>query len=115
MPERGRNLMADRLTRLLNADLGALERQAKEQSPSGAEVEPASATAIKGRVEAISQITRTLEKLLELRRLETLTLEEANAEDEAETQRLREELLARLRAVDARRTEGAGLFDEAGA
>lgn len=102
-------LMADRLAMLLQSDLSALERHFQENGPDEAQV---AATAIKGRVEAVSQITRTLEKLLELRRLEALTLEEASAEDEAETQRLRDELMRRLRAVDARRIEGAGLFAE---
>lgn len=100
-------LMADRLAMLLRSDLSALERHFQEGSPNEA---PVAASAIKGRVEAVSQITRTLEKLLELRRLEALSLEEASAEDEAETQRLRDELMRRLRAVDARRIEGAGLF-----
>lgn len=107
-----KKLMADRLSRLLQSDLLALERHFKEYDP---DCGPGGATAIKGRVEAVSQITRTLEKLLELRRLEALILEEASAEDEAETARLREELLRRLRAVDERRAGGPGLFAKAGA
>lgn len=57
-------------------------------------------------------MTRTLEKLLELRRLEMLAAQ-GGAEDEAETARLREELLNRLRSLDARRRAGPALFDAA--
>ena len=101
--------MAERMTRLLNADLAALELRFKDNGP---DAEGSSPNAVKARVEAVSQIARTLEKLLDLKRLEALAQEAASGEDEAETAKLRKELMSRLRAVDARRFDGAGLFSE---
>ena len=63
----------------------------------------------KERIDALGQLTRTLEKLLDLKRLEKLASEGGQA-DEAETRRLRAELLARLKSLDMRRREGATLF-----
>ncbi|SJZ65569.1 hypothetical protein [Consotaella salsifontis] len=67
---------------------------------------------LKGRIEAIGQMTRTLEKLLELKQLEALTMRGGGAEDDAETVRLREEMMKRLKAIDARRAVGSSLFAE---
>lgn len=65
----------------------------------------------KERADALILLTRTLEKLLELRALEA----SAGEDDEAETLRLREAFMRRLRALDARRAGGPRLFgDEAG-
>ena len=63
----------------------------------------------KERIDALGQLTRTLEKLLDLKRLERLASEGGQA-DEAETRRLRAELLTRLKSLDMRRREGATLF-----
>jgi hypothetical protein len=117
MPGRRKVFLADRLTVLLKAELTSLEAARKIERAggerTGAEEDAVSRPAdVKARVEAVSQITRTLEKLLELRRLEALG--EAEDEDEAETGRLREELMTRLRALDARREAGAGLFEAKG-
>ncbi|MEF2546743.1 hypothetical protein VQ045_06205 [Aurantimonas sp. E1-2-R+4] len=68
--------------------------------------------AAKERIDLLVLMTRTLEKLLELRRLEMLAAQGGD-EDEAETARLREELLNRLRSLDARRRAGPALFDTA--
>ena len=65
----------------------------------------------KERADALILLTRTLEKLLELRSLEA----RAGEDDEAETLRLREAFMRRLRSLDARRAGGPKLFgDEAG-
>ncbi|MCB8836107.1 hypothetical protein [Aurantimonas sp. VKM B-3413] len=64
----------------------------------------------KERAEALGQLTRTLEKLLELKRLEMLA-GQGGAEDRAETERLRAEFLLGLRNLDARRRAGPTLFD----
>ena len=64
----------------------------------------------KDRAEALGQLTRTLEKLLELKRLETLA-GQGGTEDRAETERLRAEFLTALRNLDARRRAGPTLFD----
>lgn len=90
---------------------------AKRRAPAraGGEAAPAPRRAsAKERVESIGQAARTLEKLLELKRLERLAVEGGDA-DAAETARLREEFLSRLRSLDARRREGATLFDADGA
>ncbi len=60
----------------------------------------------KERADALGLLTRTLEKLLELR------VQEASAgrDDEAETLRLREDFMRQLRALDARRVGGPRLF-----
>ncbi|WP_157944516.1 hypothetical protein [Mangrovicella endophytica] len=68
----------------------------------------------KERIEAIGQLTRTLEKLLELRRLEALAQAGANEASDAETVALRQEMLKRLKALDARRRAGPSLFDPDG-
>lgn len=65
----------------------------------------------KARIDAIGQLTRTLEKLLELKRLETVNRKQASEGDDAETQRLRGELLRRLKALDARRQEAGRLIE----
>lgn len=86
----------------------------RKAAPTRTKAEPSGAD-LKGRVEAIGQMTRTLEKLLELQRLEALAARSAGEADAAETERLREELMRRLRAIDARREGGPRLFDAKGA
>ena len=63
----------------------------------------------KERIDVLGQLTRTLEKLLDLKRLERLASESGQT-DEAETRRLRAEFLARLKSLDRRRREGPTLF-----
>ncbi|UIJ70645.1 hypothetical protein [Aurantimonas sp. HBX-1] len=63
----------------------------------------------KERIEHIGQMAKVLEKLLELRRLETLAAA-GGPQDDAEAARLGAELLSRLRSLDARRRHGELLF-----
>ncbi|MEH6718918.1 MAG: hypothetical protein V7704_08575 [Aurantimonas endophytica] len=63
----------------------------------------------KERIEHIGQMAKVLEKLLELRRLETLAAA-GGPQDDAEAARLGAELLSRLRSLDARRQRGELLF-----
>ena len=95
------------------ATVAPLRRYAPAKAGGEAASAPRRASA-KERVESIGQAARTLEKLLELKRLERLAVEGGDA-DAAETARLREEFLSRLRSLDARRREGATLFDADGA
>ncbi|MEF2551766.1 hypothetical protein VQ042_10415 [Aurantimonas sp. A2-1-M11] len=88
---------------------GAVKRRAPAKAVDVAPVAVRRVSA-KERVESIGQAARTLEKLLELKRLETLA-GQGGGEDAAETARLREEFLSRLRSLDARRRAGATLFD----
>ncbi|WP_206454857.1 hypothetical protein [Aurantimonas marina] len=122
-------LPSDRLLALLMLEIDVFEIAIKENKP--AKETPAQAAvgrpkraagagtdrtrefaAAKERIDLLVQMTRTLEKLLELRRLEVLAAQ-GGAEDEAETAQLREELLNRLRSLDARRRAGPALFDTA--
>lgn len=66
----------------------------------------------KERIEHIGQMAKVLEKLLELRRLETLAAA-GGPQDDAEAARLGAELLSRLRSLDARRRHGELLFGPA--
>ncbi len=93
---------------------GGAKRRASAKAGGEAASAPARRATAKERVESIGQAARTLEKLLELKRLERLAVEGGDA-DAAETARLREEFLSRLRSLDARRREGATLFDADGA
>ncbi|MEX6505630.1 hypothetical protein [Jiella sp. M17.18] len=125
-------LLSDRLLALLTGEIAALEKLVKEYKPgkrarggsraadaaacpaeaasgSAVSARPAGPT-VKERTDALSQLTRTLEKLLELKRLEMLA-QQGGAEDAAETERLRAELLAGLRSLDGRRRAGPTLFD----
>ncbi len=110
-------LLSERLFAALTAEIAAFEKRPRRTAPPG-EVLPKKTAAersadAKARVDAISQLTRTLEKLLELKRLEAMSRETGRAEDEAEAARLRAEMLKRLRAIDARREGRAGLFEAA--
>jgi hypothetical protein len=66
-------------------------------------------TGEKARIDAIALATRTLEKLIELKRLDGPDGAEG---DEAEGRRLRDELMRRLRLIDEAR--GGGLLGGAG-
>ena len=113
-------LLAQRLLQALTGEVDVLEkaRPKRRVRKAGSEGEPASAEPKAGvrsgegkaRIEAIGHLTRTLEKLLELRQLEALT-QTAEAEgDDAETERIRREMLKRLRTLDEKRDRGGGLF-----
>ena len=109
-------LLSDRLLRALTQEMTALEaaRPAKRKRGAEGETEADGASRpadTKARIEAIGHLTRSLEKLLELRQIETLGLTAQAEGDDATTERLREEMLKRLRALDARRPAGSGLFD----
>ncbi|MAU96201.1 MAG: hypothetical protein CMP81_09970 [Fulvimarina sp.] len=90
----------------------ATGRTAATGRPAPVGAKPAAARgSFKERADALILLTRTLEKLLELRSLEA----RAGEGDEVETLRLREAFMRRLRALDARRAGGPKLFgDEAG-
>lgn len=106
-------LLSERLMRALTIEVRALEKASKALRARAAETGEADpAPGAKARVEAISQSARTLEKLLELQRLEALQQKTDSEDDAAETDRLRAEMLKRLRAMDARRAAGTGLFGE---
>ncbi len=122
-------LPSDRLLALLTREIDVFEIAIKEYKPVKAtpgrsavgrpRVAAGAGTdrtrefvAAKERIDLLVLMTRTLEKLLELRRLEMLAAQGGD-EDEAETARLREELLNRLRSLDARRRAGPALFDTA--
>ena len=95
-------LLSERLLAVLRQEMAALEADlAESEGPPGA---------VKGRIEAVGQMTRTLEKLLELRRLESLA-ERGGDDPDGETARLRAEMLRRLQALDRRRRDGPALFD----
>lgn len=120
-------LLSDRLMALLTEEIDTIEGAAKEKKPKkmlpGRTVagparasRPAKTTTscrsapAKERIDLLLHLTRVLEKLLELRRLEILAVQ-GGGEDEAETARLRNELLSRLRNLDAKRRGGPTLFD----
>ena len=87
----------------------ATGRTAATGRPAPGGAKPAAARgSFKERADALILLTRTLEKLLELRSLEARSGED----DEAETLRLREAFMGRLRALDARRAGGPRLFGE---
>lgn len=96
--------VADRLLALLRVELRAFETSVKDTGPNN------DASAMSGRVrfETIAQMTKTLEKLLDLKRLERLA-DVPEAADEGEARRLRSEMMRRLRALDARRVLGSGM------
>ncbi|MBP0617917.1 hypothetical protein [Jiella mangrovi] len=132
-------LLSDRLFMLLLREVERLEDEIGENSPNKNSTEPfggegagkigvsagrtsakpASAgtkaastrAGFKERADALILLTRTLEKLLELRAEESA----AGQDDEAETLRLRDEFMRRLRALDARRAGGARLFADGAA
>lgn len=110
-------LLSGRLLRILVREIDRLEEAVKEYKPKaevperGASCEGIGAGA-KGRIEAIGQVTRTLEKLLELHRLEALAMR--GEDEDGEAVRLAAEMMRRLRSLDARR-ERPTLFDADGA
>jgi hypothetical protein len=110
--EQGEAPLSARLLVLLTRELAALERACEEDSPDGVAGDKREAGA-KGRVEAVALVTRTLEKLLELKRLEALSAR-GDTDEDAEAARLAAEMLRRLRALDARRRGGAVLFEPDG-
>ncbi|WP_062113766.1 hypothetical protein [Aureimonas sp. AU40] len=105
-------LLSDRLLRALTEELAQLEagRPTRRRGTDGDENTPLRSADGKARIEAIGQLTRSLEKLLELREIEALGRSAAAEGDDVETERLRAEMLKRLRALDARRAERGGLF-----
>ena len=105
MAEMAGSSLSERLLAVLTGEMAALEAEC-----AGGDGPPGGA---KGRIEAVGQMTRTLEKLLELKRLEVL--EARGGEDgDGETARLRAEMLRRLQSLDARRRGGPMLFDGEG-
>ena len=106
--KRGRLSLSERLLVVLTGEIEALEKVVKDYKPNPAEAgkraagEEVNAAGAKGRIEVIGQATRTLEKLLELKRLEALAMRGGGDED-GEAVRLAAELMKRLRALDARR------------
>ena len=112
---------SDRLMAVLRREIDDLHDGLKENDPETGHA-PADGLGAAGesgrrrrpgakeRIDALGQLTRTLEKLLELKRLEGIAVQ-GEAAGEAETARLRAELLDRLRSLDARRRAGPTLFD----
>lgn len=111
-PAGGDLLLSERLLAVLTREMDALEESSKEfkHSSGGDPVVGGGVSAgAKGRIEAVGQMTRTLEKLLELTRLEAMAAR-GDEDEDGEAARLRDELLKRLRALDARRRVGPTLF-----
>lgn len=110
-------LLSGRLLRILVREIDRLEEAVKEYKPKAEMPERAAScegigAGAKGRIEAIGQVTRTLEKLLELQRFEALAMR--GEDEDGEAARLAAEMMRRLRALDARR-ERPTLFDAGGA
>ena len=113
---------SDRLMAVLRREIDDLHDSVQENDPdtgrapadgldaAGGTGRRRRAVGAKERIDALGQLTRTLEKLLELKRLEGVAAQ-GEAAGEAETARLRAELLDRLRSLDARRRAGPTLFD----
>ncbi|MCQ0989613.1 hypothetical protein [Jiella marina] len=98
-------LLSDRLFTFLEKEIAHLElQQVGDFHPIEGVSRPKAG--LKERADALILLTRALEKLLELRRQEG----ETDEGSEAETLRLRDELLVRLKQLDARRKERGGLF-----
>lgn len=112
---KGKKTLSQRLMQALTGEVRALEKmiahvKAVEDDFS---IETGTmAAGAKARVDAIGNLTRTLQKLLELTRLEGLAAR-GGADEESEAERLRAELMKRLRAIDARRGSGLRLFENA--
>lgn len=89
--------------KLLLVEIAAVEVLNKENSPSA--IKPDAAVkerSGKERIDMISQMTRTLEKLIDLKRVEAA--ENATRDgDPAETERLSKELVKRLQVLDRKR------------
>ena len=86
--------LTNRLLAVLTDEMATLEGEAAAGTAG-----PASG---KARLDALGQMTRTLEKLIELKRLEA-----GGAGDGADAPRLRREMMRRLRALEARRNLAA--------
>ncbi|TFF20501.1 hypothetical protein E3C22_16460 [Jiella endophytica] len=83
----------------------AADRGTRRRTATGSKA-PTARGGFKERADALILLARTLEKLLELRSLESA----AGQDDEAETLRLRDDFMRRLRELDARRIGGPRLF-----
>lgn len=81
------------------------DRGTRRRTAAGSKA-PTARGGFKERADALILLARTLEKLLELRSLESA----AGQDDEAETLRLRDDFMRRLRELDARRVGGPRLF-----
>ncbi|WP_152045365.1 hypothetical protein [Aureimonas psammosilenae] len=108
---RAKRTLSERLMKALTGEVRVLERMLLRRSSPEEAPDPAEAAGAKARVDAIGNLTKTLEKVLELTRLEGLSAK-GRAEDEGEAERLRAELMKRLRALDARRSGGRRLFPD---
>ena len=95
--------LADRLLSRLRDEIATFERQIKDDSP----IDDAAGT--RHRFDAIAQMTKLLEKLLDLKRLERSVVCD-DGEEGPEARRMQAEMMKRLRALDRRREAGAGLF-----
>ncbi|MEE2952412.1 MAG: hypothetical protein VYD57_14365 [Pseudomonadota bacterium] len=105
----GNRLVAERLMDLLLAEIGTAEAVFEENGP-----EPEAESRSKGttrrsgakeRIETIGLLARTLEKLIDLKRLEAN--EGPDGQEGPETERLRDELLRRLKLMERRRLDAA--------
>jgi hypothetical protein len=108
---KAKRTLSQRLLAALTGEVRTLERMMRATAAAEAEAAEGGtfAAGAKARVDAIGSLTRTLEKLLDLARLETAAAR-GGAEEESEAERLRAELMKRLRAIDARRGGGRRLF-----
>lgn len=95
--------LADRLLSRLRDEIATFERQIKDDGPM------TDAVGTRQRFETIAQMTKLLEKLLDLKRLERSVVCD-DGEEGPEARRLQAEMMKRLRALDRRRREGEGLF-----
>ena len=101
----GNRLVSERLMDLLLAELRTAEAISEENDPDiDAGGRPKAAMRRSGgkeRIETIGLLARTLEKLIELKRLE----KNRDGRDGPETERLRDELLQRLKMMERRRLD----------
>ncbi|MER0238657.1 hypothetical protein [Fulvimarina sp. MAC8] len=90
---------------LLLAEITTIETAIKENNPITIKADtPTKDRGGKERIDMIAQMTRTLEKLIDLKRAEMA--DEASREgDPAETERLSRELVKRLKVLDRKRRE----------
>ncbi|MDY8109105.1 hypothetical protein U0C82_08095 [Fulvimarina sp. 2208YS6-2-32] len=109
-----RRLISDRLMDLLLAEVRTIEAAYEENKPSTraedrmiALPSKESLAVAKDRIDRIGLVARTLERLMEVRRAEIAGAEREGGDD-AETVRLRDELLRRLKILDQRRQAAAG-------
>ncbi|KAB0679956.1 hypothetical protein F6X38_10305 [Aureimonas leprariae] len=105
--------MSQRLLAVLTGEVRGFEWMIRASAAAESQGEDgASPAGAKARVDAIGSLTKTLEKLIDLGRVE-LAAAKGGAEEESEAVRLRAELMKRLRAIDARRGSGRRLFGDA--